>query len=102
MALRKRIRLGTLRWRVQALASLSGLRIQCCHEPWYRLQTQLRSGIAVAVWCRPAATAPIRPLGWEPPHAASVALKSKILMIIITDRQKLLDSDRGQTGRQTA
>ena len=30
------------------LASLSGLRIQCCHELWYRL-TQLRSGIAVAV-----------------------------------------------------
>ena len=27
------------------------------------------------LWCRPAATAPIRPLAWEPPHATSAALK---------------------------
>jgi len=26
-------------------------------------------------WHWPAATAPIRPLAWEPPYAASVALK---------------------------
>ena len=26
-------------------------------------------------WCRPAATAPIRPLAWEPPYATSVALE---------------------------
>ena len=25
------------------------------------------------LWCRPAATAPIRPLAWEPPYAAGVA-----------------------------
>ena len=29
------------------------------------------------LWCRPAATAPIRPLTWEPPYASSAALKSK-------------------------
>ena len=29
------------------------------------------------LWCRPVATAPIRPLAWEPPYAAGVALKSK-------------------------
>ena len=29
------------------------------------------------LWCRPAATAPMRPLAWEPPCAASAALKSK-------------------------
>ena len=28
--------------------------------------------------------APIRPLAWEPPYATSVALKSKIIIIIIT------------------
>ena len=28
---------------------LSGLRIQCCRELWCRLQTQLGSGMAVAV-----------------------------------------------------
>ena len=29
------------------------------------------------LWCRPAATALIRPLAWEPPYAVGVALKSK-------------------------
>ena len=27
------------------------------------------------LWRRPAATAPIRPLAWEPPHAAGAALE---------------------------
>ena len=27
------------------------------------------------LWCRPAATVPIRPLAWEPPRAASAALE---------------------------
>ena len=40
---------------------LSGLRIQCSLELWYRL----------------AATAPIQPLAWEPPYAAGATLKSK-------------------------
>ena len=34
-AKQKRIRLGTMRLQVRSLASLSGLRIQCCHELWY-------------------------------------------------------------------
>ena len=38
-----------MRTRVQSLASLSGLRTWCCHELQYRLQTRLRSGVAVAV-----------------------------------------------------
>ena len=29
------------------------------------------------LWCWPAAAAPIRPLAWEPPFAAGVALKPK-------------------------
>ena len=37
----------------------------------------LGSHVAVAVVCRPAAAAPIRPLAWEPPYAAGAALKSK-------------------------
>ena len=45
----KRIRLGTTRLRVQSLASLSGLRIRHCRELWCRSQTQLGSGVAVAV-----------------------------------------------------
>ena len=27
------------------------------------------------LWCRPAATAPIRPLAWEPPYATGTALE---------------------------
>ena len=38
-----------MRMQVQSPASLSGLRIQRCHELWYRLQTRLGSHIAVAV-----------------------------------------------------
>ena len=29
------------------------------------------------LWCRPAATAPIRPLAWELPYAVGAALKNK-------------------------
>ena len=29
------------------------------------------------LWCRPTAAAPFGPLAWEPPYAASVALKRK-------------------------
>ena len=43
----KRIQLGTMRLRVQFLASLSGLRTWHCHELWCRLQTWLGSGVAV-------------------------------------------------------
>ena len=28
------------------------------------------------LWCRPVAVAPIQPLAWEPPYAASAALKT--------------------------
>jgi len=28
-------------------------------------------------WCRPAATAPIQPLAWEPPYALGAALKGQ-------------------------
>ena len=37
-----------------------------------------RRGLDLAslwLWCRPVATAPIRPLAWEPPCAAGAALK---------------------------
>ena len=38
-----------MRMWVQSLASISGLRILCRCELWHRLQTQLGSGVAVAV-----------------------------------------------------
>ena len=37
------------RVQTRSLALLSGLRIQCCHELWYRLQTWLGSPVAVVV-----------------------------------------------------
>ena len=38
-----------MRLQIRSLASLSGLRIQHCHELLYSFQTQLRSRVAVAV-----------------------------------------------------
>ena len=55
MVQQKQIQLGTMRLQVRCLASLALL----------------------CLWCRPAATAPIRPLAWEPPCATGVALKNK-------------------------
>ena len=49
MAQWKRIRLGTTRLPGRSLALLSGLRIQHCRELCCRLQTWLRSCIAMAV-----------------------------------------------------
>ena len=37
-----------MRRQVQSLASLSGIRIQCSHELWYRSQMQLGPSFAVA------------------------------------------------------
>ena len=50
----------------------SGLRILYCHELWCRLDSVL-----LWLWHRPAATAQIWPLAWEPPYAGSVAPKNK-------------------------
>ena len=55
----KQIWLVSMKIRVWSLASLSGLGIQCGHELWCRLQTQL--GSLLWLWCRLAAAAPIRP-----------------------------------------
>ena len=49
MAQQKRIELGTIKFWVQSLASLSRLRIQRCRKLWCRLQTRLGCSIAVAV-----------------------------------------------------
>ena len=66
-----------MRLQVQSLPLLSGLTIRRCRELWCRLQTQLGSGIAVAVAVvRVVATAPIRPLAWEPPYAAGAAQRN--------------------------
>jgi len=73
---RKWIRLGTLRFQIQSLASLSGLRIRCFRELWCRSKMRLRSCIA-RLWHRPAPTALLRPLAWEPPYATGAALKKQ-------------------------
>ena len=65
-----------MRMLLQSLALLSGLRIWCCHELWCRSQTQL-DPVLLWLWCRSGATASIRPLAWELPYAAGVALKTK-------------------------
>ena len=58
------------------MASLSGLRIgvvvSCGVGPRCGSDPEL-----LWLWCRPAATAMIRPLAWEPPYVTSEALKDK-------------------------
>ena len=49
LAQQKRIRLGTMRFWIQSLALLSGLRIRHCQELWCGSQTRLGSVIAVAL-----------------------------------------------------
>ena len=46
-------------------------------ELWCRSQTRLGGSDSVWLWlwCRPVATAPIRPLDWEPPYDAGAALE---------------------------
>ena len=65
-----------MRTQVRSLASLSGLRIRRCGELCCRLQMRL-DPVLLWLWCRPAATAPIGPLAWEPLYALSEALKSQ-------------------------
>jgi len=57
---------------VQSLALLSGLRIRRCHELCYRLQTWLRSCIAVAVAKASGYSSDLTP-SWEPPYAMGAA-----------------------------
>ena len=51
MAQWKQIWLGTMKLQVWSLASLSGLRIQHCHELWCRSQIRLSSDVAAVVGC---------------------------------------------------
>ena len=61
---------------------LSGLRIWHCPELWHRL----------------AAAAPIKPLAWEPPYAAVVALKktkkTRHLHVVTLHTKNLLKTDK--------
>ena len=61
---------------VRSLASLSRLRVWCCREPRCRSQICLDPAL-LWLWHRPAAVAPVRPLAWESPYVAGVALKRK-------------------------
>ena len=74
MAPQKQIRLGTMRLQVRSLTSLGGLRIGIAVSS--DVGRRCGSDLALwGLWCRPAATAPIGPLAWEPPNAMGVTLK---------------------------
>ena len=62
--------------RVRSLALLSGLRLWCCHELWYR--SQRGSDLALLwLWHRLAATALIRPLAKERERISQKSKKLK-------------------------
>ena len=61
---------------VRSLASFGGLRIWHCCELCCRSKTWLVPKL-MWLWCRLAVIAPIRPLAWEPPYDAGVALKKR-------------------------
>ena len=73
----ERIRLGSMRMQLQSLASLSQGSSFAMSCGVGQMLGRGRSSDPVLLWCRPAAVAPIRPLAWELPHAAGVALKRK-------------------------
>ena len=64
-----------MRLQVLSLPLLSGLTIRRCRGLWCRSQTQLDPTL-LWLWCRLAATAPIRPLTWEPPYATGAAQRN--------------------------
>ena len=74
----KRIRLGTMKLRVQSLASPvaygSGVAVSCGVVADVPCASDL---MFLWLWCRLATVAPIWTLAWQPPYAAGAALKSK-------------------------
>ena len=60
---------------VQPLASLSGLRIWCCHKLWCR--SLLKLLVLPWLWHRPAAAPLIWPPAQELPYATGLAIKRK-------------------------
>ena len=70
---------------VQSLASLSGLRIHVAVS--YGIGHRRSSDpVLLWLWYKLAAAPPIRLLGWKLPNAPSLALKSKIIIIIIKNK----------------
>ena len=52
----------------------------------------------LCLWRRPAATAPIRLLAWEPPHAVRVALK-RLIWLLYGERMRQLMRIRTEARR---
>jgi len=78
MAQRKHIWLVSMRTQVQSLALLSGLRIQRCMSSGVGHRCGLDPALLwLCLWYRPAATAMIQPLAWEPPCASTLKKKKK-------------------------
>ena len=44
---------------------------------WVKCRRRGLDPVLLWLWCRPAATALIGPLAWEPPYASGVGLKAK-------------------------
>ena len=75
-----------MRMRVRSLALLSGLRIWCCHELWFRSQRRFGSRVAMAV-AYVGQQLLIRPLAWELLYVISVALESQDVLSWLTGNE---------------
>ena len=85
---RLRTQLTSMSMWVWSLASLSGLKIQCCHKLWHRSRMWLGYE---ELWHRPAAEATIQPLVWALPYAAGLAEKrgkKVVYTLIIKDKKR--------------
>ena len=82
IAQQKQIYLASVRTQIPSLAFLGCLSIQRCHELWYSHRHSL-DPVLLWLWGRPAATALIWPLAWEPPYAVGAALKRQKNHILV-------------------
>ena len=53
------------------------------------------------LWCRPIAAALNRPLAWELPHAAGVALKRKKKSKVMKDKERMRSCHRSDKTKET-
>ena len=92
---RNGIRVVTMRFPVQSLASLSGLRIGVAVSYGVGCRYGL-DPVLLWLWCRLAAVYLIRPLDWAPPYATGMALKRKKKNCFLNMTKAVKNPEKGE------